>query len=107
MARTFKAHKPEFEHSDFDRLLTEIFPQEIPVKFVSEVKVFYEDGTTKSLQYQELKGIVPKTGVVDANEIAKLWENTKEATQVQTEIVKSAMTEAGEAVRKVFKTDSE
>ena len=36
-----------------------------------------------------------------------LWENTKEAKQVQTEIVKSAMTEAGEAVRKVFKTDSE
>jgi hypothetical protein len=78
MARKFKAHKPEFEHSDFDRLLTEIFPQEIPVKFVSEVKVFYNDGTTKSLQYQELKGIVPKTGVVDANEIAKLWENTKD-----------------------------
>ena len=36
-----------------------------------------------------------------------LWENTKEATQVQTEIVKSAMTEAGEAVRKVFNNDSE
>ncbi len=36
-----------------------------------------------------------------------LWENTKEATQVQTEIVKSAMAEAGEAVRKVFNNDSE
>ena len=78
MARKFKAHKPEFEHSDFDRLLTEIFPQEIPVKFVSEIKVFYEDGSTKVINYQELKGIVPKTGVVDAKEIAKLWENTKD-----------------------------
>ena len=78
MARKFKAHKPEYEHSDFDRLLTEIFPQEIPVKFVSEIKVFYEDGSTKVLNYQELKGIVPKTGVVDAKEIAKLWENTKD-----------------------------
>ena len=78
MARKFKAHTPEFAHSDFDRLLTEIFPQEIPVKFVSEIKVFYEDGSTKVLNYQELKGIVPKTGVVDAKEIAKLWENTKD-----------------------------
>jgi predicted metal-binding protein len=35
-----------------------------------------------------------------------LWENTKEATQNQTEIMKSALTEAGEAVRKVFNTDA-
>ncbi len=36
-----------------------------------------------------------------------LWANTKEATQVQTDIVKSAITETGEAVRKVFSNDSE
>jgi hypothetical protein len=76
MARKFKAHKPEFEHSDFDRLLSEIFPQEVPVKFVSEVKVHYKDGTTKTLNNKELKGIVPKTGIVDAKKIARLWQNT-------------------------------
>ena len=35
-----------------------------------------------------------------------LWNNVKEATQVQSEILKSAVEETGEAVRKVFATES-
>ncbi len=35
-----------------------------------------------------------------------LWSNVREATQTQSEILKSAVEETGEAVRKVFATQS-
>jgi len=76
--RKFKSDKVEHEHQEFDKLLSEIFPQEVPIKFVSAVKVVYNDGTERTLSNEELKGIVPNTGVVDHQKIAKLWENTQE-----------------------------
>ena len=38
---------------------------------------------------------------------ATLWTNIKESTQSQAGILKSAVEETGEAVRKVFATDAE
>ncbi len=78
--RTFKSSNPEDHnaHEEFDKLLSEIFPQEVPVKFVSAVKVIYKDGTERTVTQEELKGIVPKTGVVDHQKIADLWKNTKD-----------------------------
>ena len=76
--RKFKADKSEHEHTEFDRLLTEIFPHEIPVNFLSAVKVIYKDGSERTLTNQEIRGIVPNVAVIDHEKIAKLWENTKE-----------------------------
>jgi len=75
--RKFKADNPTQDHGDFDRLLSEIFPQEVPVKFVSAIKVIYKDGTAKTMSNEELKGTVPNM-MVDYKKIAELWENTKE-----------------------------
>lgn len=77
--RTFKSSNQEdHAHEEFDRLLSEIFPQEVPVKFVSAVKVIYLDGSERTVTQEELKGIVPKSGVVDHTRIAELWDNTKD-----------------------------
>ena len=75
--RKFRADNPNQEHEDFDRLLSEVFPQEVPVRFVSSVKILYLDGTEKTITTEELKGIVPNM-MVDYKQIAKLWENTQE-----------------------------
>lgn len=76
--RKFKADKSEHEHQEFDRLLSEIFPHEIPVNFLSGIKVIYKDGTERILNNQEIRGIVPNVAVIDHQKIAKLWDNTKE-----------------------------
>lgn len=75
--RKFRADNPNQEHEDFDRLLSEVFPEEVPVRFVSSVKILYLDGTEKTITTEELKGIVPNM-MVDYKQIAKLWENTQE-----------------------------
>ena len=43
MIRKFKSDKAEHEHKEFDKLLSEIFPQEVPIRFISAVKVLYKD----------------------------------------------------------------
>ena len=78
MIRKFKSDKAEHEHKEFDKLLSEIFPQEVPIRFISAVKVLYKDGTDRTLTNDELKGIVPNTGIIDHQKIARLWENTQE-----------------------------
>lgn len=75
--RKFRADNPNQEHEDFDRLLSEVFPEEVPVRFVSSVKILYLDGTERTITTEELKGIVPNM-MVDYKQIAKLWENTQE-----------------------------
>ena len=75
--RKFRADNPNQEHEDFDRLLSEVFPEEVPVRFVSSVKILYLDGTEKTITTEALKGIVPNM-MVDYKQIAKLWENTQE-----------------------------
>lgn len=89
--RKFRADNPNQEHEDFDRLLSEVFPQEVPVKFVSSVKVLYNDGTEKTMTAQDLKGIVPNM-MVDYKQIAKLWENTQEVEiYLNIELLKSVV----------------
>jgi len=75
--RKFKADNPKQDHENFDRLLSEIFPQEVPVRFVTSIKVIYKDGTEKVMSSDELKGIVPNM-MVDYKKISDLWENTSE-----------------------------
>jgi hypothetical protein len=75
--RKFKADNPNQDHKDFDRLLSEIFPQEVPVRFVTSIKVLYKDGTKKEMTTEELKGIVPNM-MVDYKKISELWEDTEE-----------------------------
>jgi hypothetical protein len=89
--RKFRADNPNQEHEDFDRLLSEVFPEEVPVRFVSSVKILYLDGTERTITTEELKGIVPNM-MVDYKQIAKLWENTQEVEiYLNIELLKSVV----------------
>jgi len=76
--RKFKSSDPSKDTSDFDRLLGEIFPQEVPIGFVKGVRVIYQNGDHKDLTQEEIKGVSPNVGVVNYSEIAKIWDNTKD-----------------------------
>ena len=52
--RKFKADNPKQDHENFDRLLSEIFPQEVPVRFVTSIKVIYKDGTEKAFEQVQI-----------------------------------------------------
>ena len=75
--RKFKSDNPNKDVNDFDRVLSEVFPQEVPVKFVTAIKVVYKDGSVKELKQEDLKSIVPNM-MVDYKKIAQLWENTQD-----------------------------
>ena len=75
--RKFKSSDPTKDTGDFDKLLGEIFPQEVPIGFVKGVRVIYNDDSSKDLTQEEIKGVSPNVGVVNYSEIAKIWDNTK------------------------------
>ncbi len=76
--RKFKSADPTKDTGDFDKLLGEIFPQEVPIGFVKGVRVIYNDDSSKDLTQEEIKGVSPNVGVVNYSEIAKIWDNTKD-----------------------------
>ena len=61
--RKFKSSDPSKDTGDFDKLLGEIFPQEVPIGFVKGVRVIYNDDTSKDLTQEEIKGVSPNVGV--------------------------------------------
>jgi len=75
--RKFKSSDPSTDTGDFDRLLGEIFPQEVPIGFVKGVRVIYKDESYKDLTQEEIKGVSPNVGVVNYTEIAKIWTTPK------------------------------
>jgi hypothetical protein len=76
--RKFKASDPQKDTGEFDKLLGEIFPQEVPIGFVKGVRVIYNNGDHKDLTNEEIQGVSPNVGVVNYQEISKLWKNTKD-----------------------------
>lgn len=76
--RKFVPSEPEHSDPEFDRLLSEIFPQEVPIHFVKGIKVVYKDGSVKELTDEEIKGVQPEVGTVNHQKIAEMWENTQD-----------------------------
>jgi hypothetical protein len=97
------------KQADFGRTIFEINQNAMKESFRTQQQNWQKYFELNSSFGQRLPEVKDVTTFVELQREygSTLWENTKDATQVQTEIVKSAMTEAGEAVRKVFKTDSE
>ncbi|MFT4712252.1 MAG: hypothetical protein ACJAVI_005513 [Candidatus Azotimanducaceae bacterium] len=96
------------KQADFGRTIFEINQNAIQESFRTQQEnwqKYFELNSTFGKRLPEVTDI--STFVELQREYGStLWENTKEATQNQTEIMKSALTEAGEAVRKVFNTDA-
>ena len=76
--RRFKPSDPNKDTGEFDKLLGEIFPQEVPIGFVKGVRVIYNNGDHKDLTNEEIMGVSPNVGVVNYQEISKLWDDTQE-----------------------------
>jgi len=60
--RRFKPSDPNKDTGDFDKLLGEIFPQEVPIGFVKGVRVIYNNGDHKDLTNEEIMGVSPNVG---------------------------------------------
>ena len=97
------------KQADFGRTIFEINQNAIQESFQTQQANWQKYFDLNSTFGQRLPEVTDMGTFVELQREygSTLWENTKEATQTQTEILKSAMTEAGEAVRKVFNTESE
>jgi hypothetical protein len=94
--------------ADFGRTLFEINQhtlQELAQSTQSNFKKYFEMNTEFGQKLPEVKDV---TSFVELQREygETLWGNVREATQTQSEILKSAVEETGEAVRKVFTTES-
>jgi len=97
------------KQTDFGRTIFEINQNAIQESFRTQQENWQAYFELNSAFSQRLPEVTDMGTFVELQREygSTLWENTKAATQSQTEIIKSAFTEAGEAVRKVFNTDSE
>jgi hypothetical protein len=94
--------------ADFGRTIFEINQntlQELAQSTQANFKKYFELNSTFGQKLPEVKDV---TSFVELQREygETLWSNAREATQTQTEILKSAVEETGEAVRKVFSTQS-
>ncbi|MFT6518842.1 MAG: hypothetical protein ACJATP_002511 [Candidatus Azotimanducaceae bacterium] len=97
------------KQADFGRTLFEINQnamQEMIRTQQENVQKYFEMNTTFGQRLPEVRDVA--TFMELQREYgATLWSNIKESTQSQAGILKSAAEETGEAVRKVFTTESE
>ena len=94
--------------ADFGRTLFEINQntlQELAQSTQANFKKYFEMNSEFGKKLPEVKDV---TSFVELQREygETLWGNVREATQTQSEILKSAVEETGEAVRKVFATES-
>jgi predicted metal-binding protein len=97
------------KQADFGRTLFEINQnamQEMIRTQQENVQKYFEMNTTFGQRLPEVRDVA--TFVELQREYgATLWSNIKESTQSQASILKAAVEETGEAVRKVFTAESE
>ena len=97
------------KQADFGRTLFEINQnamQEMIRTQQENIQKYFEMNTSFGQRLPEIRDVA--TFMELQREYgATLWSNIKESTQSQAGILKSAAEETGEAVRKVFTTESE
>ena len=70
--RKFKPSKesPDHNNTEFNKIMHEIAPKEIPAKFVDMIKIIRKDGSITTMTREDIVNTVPLAGPVDWEKIA-------------------------------------
>jgi hypothetical protein len=66
---------PDHDHTEFNRIMHEIAPKEIPSKFVDMIKVIRKDGKVTTMTREDIINSVPVTGPVDWDRVAENYHD--------------------------------
>ena len=75
--RKFKpsSETPDHNHAEFNRIMHEIAPKQIPSKFVDMIKVIRKDGKVTTMTREDIINSVPVTGPVDWDKVAENYHD--------------------------------
>ena len=63
------------DHVEFNKIMHEIHPNEIPIKFVEMIKVFRKNGEITTMTKDDLINTVPLNGPVDWDKISSNYHD--------------------------------
>ena len=66
------------KYAVFDRIVNEIDPEEIPAKYIDQIRVLYQDGSVVLLSGKELEAPLPTARHSDPQVIEKFYRQMKE-----------------------------
>tara|TARA_B100000700_G_scaffold308295_1_gene385792 strand:+ start:284 stop:637 length:354 start_codon:yes stop_codon:yes gene_type:complete len=78
--RKFKPSKENEDHdpSEFNRIMHEIAPKQIPSKFVDMIKIIRKDGKITTMTRDDILNSVPVTGPVDWDKVAENYHDIRD-----------------------------
>jgi hypothetical protein len=70
-SKTFKPLNSDDDHHDFDEMMKEVFPTDIPAEFVDQIKVVMKTGQTVMMSKTDILSTRPHQGKIDWNVITQ------------------------------------
>ena len=68
----------DHDHAEFNKIMHEIAPKEIPAKFVDMIKIIRKDGTVTNMTRDDIVNTVPLAGPVDWESIAGNYHDIRD-----------------------------
>jgi len=93
------------KNKDFENLLKEVFPSEIPVDMIDSIILEFKDGTNAKLDHRELKEPLPTTPDKTWNNMISAFSSVKQISIVVDvrKVEKTVGDKVGNMLGKFFK----